>query len=97
VNADSRALGGERDVKRLNHRFRAAVMGGPGGVEVARALYRADPSAAMAADCHILIHDTDPDCAALTDWAARIAPSASVTLASRQSGPLTEAIVEALA
>ena len=97
VNAESRALGGERDVERLNNRFRAAVMGGPSGVEVARALYRADPSAAMATAAHVLIHDSDPDCAALMEWAGRVAPGAVVSTVSRDSGPLSQAIVRALA
>lgn len=97
VNAESRALGGERDMERLNHRFRAAVMGGPAGIDVTRSLYRADPAAAMANASQVLLYDTDPDCPALKDWAADCAPDAAVIETSRESGPLTEAIVRALA
>ena len=72
VNAELRALGNERDTARVHHRFRANVLSGNQGADIAKVLYRSDCGEKIKArDVQVLIYDSDPDADRIQDWANR--------------------------
>lgn len=72
VNTELRALGNERDTMRIHHRFRANVLSGNRGTDIARMLYRCDCSDGIKArGAQVLVYDSDPDADRLQGWAAR--------------------------
>lgn len=71
LNVELRALGNERDSLRIHHRFRANVLAGSQGTEIARMLYRCDCGTELRhQSAQVLIYDSDPDADGLQDWAS---------------------------
>ena len=99
VNAEGRSVGPERDAERIHNRFRAVVLGGESGADVAKALYRADlagPLAAAKGRAEALLHDCDPDFDALRAWADGVLGADRVHSSPREPVALAEAVDAAL-
>ncbi|MEM9198641.1 MAG: alpha/beta fold hydrolase [Pseudomonadota bacterium] len=97
ANAAGRGIGPERDAARIDSRFRAAVLAGPSGVSLARALY-AEACAPALADRggRVLLYDQDPDLDALSAWAtASMGPGAAHAV-PRSAPVLAAAVLDAL-
>ncbi|MFT4726331.1 MAG: pimeloyl-ACP methyl ester carboxylesterase [Granulosicoccus sp.] len=99
TNADSRSLGGERDVQMLHQRYRASVIAGNTGVQAAAALYRYDCKSLLtkaAIHASVLLYEDDPDVKQLQRWANECLSGDAIYRVSKDPRSLAAAIAELL-
>ena len=100
VNADMRRIGNERDVTAIHNRFRAIVLAGQPGADLAATLYASNASDALAAArdrAEVILYGTDPDAAALTGWATPLVGAARVHTTPRAPEACARLLAERLA
>jgi pimeloyl-ACP methyl ester carboxylesterase len=99
TNANSRSLGGERDVQMLHQRYRASVIAGNTGIQAADALYRYDCKSLLskaAQQASVLLYEDDPDVKQLQQWASTCVSQDAIHRVSKDPRSLAAAIIDLL-
>lgn len=98
VNAELRMLGNERDIARVHHRFRANVLSGNQGADIARALYGADCGDKIKTrNVQVLVYDSDPDADRIEGWASERLASTHIRRVPRAPQDLVPVLTGILA